>query len=61
MAERNGDFSPASLDAELCGARPDGAANPNAILPMCFAENYLPNGTLVSNYNARPYANSVPV
>ncbi|MGD0894390.1 MAG: carboxypeptidase-like regulatory domain-containing protein, partial [Terracidiphilus sp.] len=58
MAERQGDFSPASLDAELCGARPDGAANPNAILPMCFAQNYLPNGTLVSNFNAAPYANS---
>jgi hypothetical protein len=58
MAERQGDFGPASLDAELCGARPDGGANPNAILPMCFAENYLPNGTLVSNSNARPYANA---
>jgi len=58
MAERQGDFSPASLDAELCGGRPDGAANPNAILPMCFSENYLPNGTLVTNSNARPYANS---
>jgi hypothetical protein len=58
MAERQGDFGPASLDAELCGGRPDGAANPNAILPMCFSENYLPNGTLVSNSNAAPYANS---
>jgi hypothetical protein len=58
MAERQGDFSPASLDAELCGGRPDGAANPNAILPMCFAENYLPDGTLVNNHDARPYANS---
>jgi hypothetical protein len=58
MAERQGDFSPASLDAELCGARPDGAANPNAIQPMCNSDNYLPDGTLVQNYNAQPYANS---
>ena len=58
MSERKGDFSPASLDAELCGGRPDGAANPNAIQAMCFSENYLPNGTLVNNYNAVPYANS---
>lgn len=58
MAERQGDFSPSSLDAELCGARPDGAANPNAIQPMCSSENYLPNGTLVNNYNAKPYADS---
>jgi hypothetical protein len=58
MAERSGDFSPASLDAQLCGGRPDGAPNPNAIQPMCYSENYLPNGTLVANYNARPYANS---
>jgi hypothetical protein len=57
MAERSGDFSPASLDAELCGARPDGAANPNAIQPMCNSLNYYPiNGTVVSNYNATPYA-----
>ena len=61
MAERSGDFSPANLDAQLCGARPDGAANPNAIQPMCYSENYLPNGTLVSNYNATPYANSAGV
>jgi hypothetical protein len=61
MAERKGDFSPASLDAQLCGARPDGAPNPNAIQPMCYAENYLPNGTLVENYNANPYANSAGV
>jgi hypothetical protein len=58
MAERQGDFSAASLDAELCGARPDGAQNPNAIQPMCNTDNYLPNGTLVANNNARPYANS---
>jgi hypothetical protein len=61
MAERSGDFSPASLDAQLCGGRPDGAANPNAIQAMCFSENYLPNGTLVNNYNANPYANPAGV
>ncbi len=58
LAEREGDFSPASLDAELCGARPDGNANPNAIQSMCNSNNYLPNGTQVANYNAQPYANS---
>ena len=58
MAERSGDFSPSSLDAELCGGRPDGAANPNAIQQMCHSENYLPDGTLVANYDANPYANS---
>jgi hypothetical protein len=58
MAERQGDFSPASLDAELCGGRPDGATNPNAIQNMCNSQNYLPDGTLVANYNAKPYANS---
>jgi hypothetical protein len=49
MAERMGDFSVASLNAELCGARPDGAVNPNAIQPMCNAENYLPTGAFVQN------------
>lgn len=58
MAERGGDFSPASLDAELCGGRPDGKANPNAILPMCYAQNFLHNGTIVSNNNVTPYADS---
>ena len=61
MAERQGDFSAASLDAELCGARPDGAANPNAIQAMCNTDSYLPNGTLVSNNNAQPYANAAGV
>jgi len=56
MAERGGDFSPASLDAQLCGARPDGAQNPNAIDPMCYSQNFLANGTFVNNYNANPYA-----
>jgi len=60
-AERHGDFSPESLDAQLCGGRPDGAPNPNAIQPMCFSQNYLPNGTLVANYDAKPYANPAGV
>jgi hypothetical protein len=58
MAEREGDFSPASLDAELCGARPDGNVNPNATQSMCNTNNYLPNGTQVTNYNSNPYSNS---
>jgi hypothetical protein len=58
MAERQGDFSPSSLDAELCGTRPDGTANPNAIQAMCNSDNYLPNGTAVTNYNAQPFVNT---
>ncbi len=58
MAEREGDYSAQSLDAELCGARPDGLPNPNAIEPMCSTDNYLPNGTQITNNNAQPYANS---
>ncbi|HKF50169.1 MAG TPA: carboxypeptidase-like regulatory domain-containing protein [Terracidiphilus sp.] len=61
MAERQGDFSAASLNAELCGARPDGKQNPNAILPMCYTDNYLPNGTLIAGNNANPYANPAGV
>jgi hypothetical protein len=57
MSERQGDFSPASLSAELCGARPDGLANPNSIQAMCNSNNYLPNGIQIANYNALPYAN----
>ncbi len=57
-AERQGDFSAASLDAELCGARPDGAANPNAILPMCYVDSFLPNGTAVNSSNAKPFVNA---
>ena len=56
-AERQGDFSAASLDAELCGGRPDGQPNPNAIQPMCYVDSFLPNGTAVSNNNAKPYVN----
>ena len=59
-SERQGDFSAASLNAELCGGRPDGAPNPNAILPMCYVDSFLPNGadgTPVANNNANPYMN----
>ncbi|SPE24004.1 conserved exported hypothetical protein [Candidatus Sulfotelmatomonas gaucii] len=58
MAERQGDFSAASLNAELCGGRPDGAQNPNAIQPMCYTNNYYPDGTSIANNNTRPYVNS---
>ncbi len=51
MAQRNGDFSVASLNAQLCGARPDGAVNQNAVKTMCNGENYLPDGTSVNNGN----------
>lgn len=51
QAERMGQFDQASLNAQLCGGRPDGKANPNAILPMCQTENYLPDGTGVVNGN----------
>jgi hypothetical protein len=61
ISERQGDFSPASLSAQLCGARPDGAANPNSIQAMCNSNNYLPNGTQIANYNAQPYANPAGV
>jgi hypothetical protein len=58
LAERQGDFSAASLDAQLCGARPDGLANPNAIQSMCNTNNYLENGAVMQNQNAAPYANA---
>jgi hypothetical protein len=58
MAERQGDFSEASLDAELCGGRPDGAQNPNSILAMCNTNNYYPDGTSIANGNTRPFVNS---
>jgi hypothetical protein len=61
MAERQGDFSAASLNAELCGARPDGAQNPNAVQAMCNVDSYLPTGTLIANNNANPYANTAGV
>ena len=58
MSERNGDFSAESLNAQLCGARPDGGVNLNAVLPMCETNNYLPNGNSIANGNVSPYANS---
>ncbi len=58
MAERSGDFSLANLNSELCGARPDGALNPNSSQAMCYAENYLSNGTPVVNGNVNAYANA---
>ncbi len=61
MAERQGDFSATSLNAELCGNRPDGNANPNAILAMCYVDSFLPNGTAVNNNNAVPYENGAGV
>jgi hypothetical protein len=57
-AERQGDFSAASLNSELCGSRPDGAANPNSILPMCYVDSFLPNGTAVNGNNAKPFVNA---
>lgn len=57
MAERQGDFSLASLNAQLCGARPDGGVNLDSVLPMCETENYLPNGSSVANGNVTSYAN----
>ncbi len=56
-AERQGDFSLASLNAQLCGARPDGGVNLDSVLPMCQTENYLPNGSSVANGNVTAYAN----
>ncbi len=56
MAERQGDFSAQSLNSELCGARPDGKQNLDAVLPMCYAESYLPNGTPVPTGNVSQYA-----
>ena len=58
QSERKGQFDQSSLDAELCGSRPDGKANPNAILPMCETENWLPNGDGVTNGNVAGQANS---
>jgi hypothetical protein len=58
LAERNGDFSVASLNAQLCGARPDGKVNQNAIQPMCNGENYLPNGTATNNGQLKGIGNS---
>ncbi len=51
LAERTGDFSVANLNAQLCGARPDGAQNPNSLTPACYAESFFPDGTAVLNGN----------
>jgi hypothetical protein len=58
MAERSGQFDQASLNAQLCGGRPDGRANPNAILPMCQTENFVPNGNETVNGNVQGQGNS---
>lgn len=58
MAERQGDFSVANLNAQLCGGRPDGLANPNSIQTMCYAENYLSNGAAVVDGNVTGQANA---
>jgi len=55
MSERQGDFSQQSLNSELCGARPDGKQNLNAVQPLCYTENYLPNGPAVANGNVAQY------
>jgi hypothetical protein len=57
LSERKGDFSAASLNAQLCGGRLDGGVNLNAVLPMCYTNNFLPNGTTVANGNVSQYAN----
>jgi Carboxypeptidase regulatory-like domain/TonB-dependent Receptor Plug Domain len=51
MAQRAGDFSVASLNAQLCGARPDGTPNVNSIQPECNGMNFLPDGSSTSNGN----------
>jgi hypothetical protein len=58
LAERKGDFSVESLNAQLCGARQDGGVNLNAVLPMCYTNNYLPNGNTTNNGNVSQYANA---
>jgi hypothetical protein len=58
LSERKGDFSAESLNAQLCGARPDGGVNLNAVLPMCYTNNYLPDGSPVANGNVAQDANA---
>lgn len=57
MGERQGHFDQTTLNTQLCGARPDGKANPNAILPMCQTENFLPDGTEVVDGNVAGMGN----
>jgi len=56
MSERQGDYSASSLNSQLCGARPNGTVNLDAVLPMCYSMNYLPNGTPISYGNVSQYA-----
>lgn len=58
LAERQGDFSRASLDAQLCGPRPDGRTNPNAILMMCQTMNYLSDGTDLTQLTGNNISNA---
>lgn len=58
MAERQGDFSEDSLNTELCGNRKDGNQNLNSVQPLCYTENYLPNGPYVPGGNVAQYADS---
>lgn len=58
LSERQGDFSESSLNAQLCGPRPDGGVNLNAVLAMCDTENYLPSGATVPNGQVAQLANA---
>jgi hypothetical protein len=57
LAERSGDFSVTNLNAQLCGARPDGLQNPNSAQMMCYAENYYTSGAAVVGGNVSGQAN----
>ena len=58
LDERTGDFSVANLNKQLCGGRPDGRQNPNSSQTMCYAENYLANGTAVADGNVNALGNA---
>jgi Carboxypeptidase regulatory-like domain len=58
LAMRQGDFSKSSLDAQLCGARPDGIQNPNALKQMCQTMNFNSDGTVLNNGDLRQFANA---
>jgi hypothetical protein len=58
VAQRAGDFSLNSLNAQLCGGRPDGAQNEDSAQPECFGENYLPSGAAVYNGQLQGMGNS---
>jgi hypothetical protein len=57
LSERNGDYSVESLNAQLCGTRPDAGVNLNAVLPMCYTNNYLPTGTATPYGDVSQYVN----